>query len=136
MVLNLVSKNPKSKILETQNNKMDSLKYHQRQLFPECYYSTAGISTFWNSNISKYGHMFGPKIKPIFSVFQEVPTKKRLERQAKSLGQYEFKAMAFNSDLSQVHERLAVLEQHNIELETVHSPPALPPRDYYFEDVV
>ena len=47
--------------------KKDFLKYHQRQMFPECYYSTAGISTFWNANITKYGHMFGPKIKPIIS---------------------------------------------------------------------
>lgn len=47
--------------------KKDFLKYHQRQMFPECYYSTAGISTFWNKNIAKYGHMFGPKIKPIMS---------------------------------------------------------------------
>ena len=47
--------------------KKDFLKYHQRQMFPECYYSTAGISTFWNKNIVKYGHMFGPKIKPIIS---------------------------------------------------------------------
>jgi len=47
--------------------KKDFLKYHQRQMFPECYYSTAGISTFWNKNIAKYGHMFGPKIKPIIS---------------------------------------------------------------------
>lgn len=45
----------------------DFLKFHQRQLFPECYYSTAGISTFWNKNIAKFGHMFGPKIKPIIS---------------------------------------------------------------------
>ena len=47
--------------------KKDFLKYHQRQSFPECYYSTAGISTFWNKNIAKFGHMFGPKIKPIIS---------------------------------------------------------------------
>ncbi len=47
--------------------KKDFLKYHQRQMFPKCYYSTSGISTFWNKNIAKYGHMFGPKIKPIIS---------------------------------------------------------------------
>jgi len=47
--------------------KKDFLKYHQRQMFPECYYPTSGISTFWNKNIAKYGHMFGPKIKPIIS---------------------------------------------------------------------
>ncbi len=47
--------------------KKDFLKYHQRQTFPDCYYPTAGISTFWNDNIVKYGHMYGPKIKAIIS---------------------------------------------------------------------
>jgi CMP-N,N'-diacetyllegionaminic acid synthase len=47
--------------------KKDFIKYHQRQMFPDCYYPTAGISTFWNSNISKFGHMYGPKIKGIIS---------------------------------------------------------------------
>ena len=53
--------------------------------------------------------------------------------------------MAFSSDLSQVQERLAVLEKKaEIELENVHkegsinSPPDLPPKDYLptKEDVV
>ena len=39
-------------------------------------------------------------------------SRKRLQKQAKSLGQYEFKAMAFNSDLSQVQEKLAILEKN------------------------
>ena len=39
-------------------------------------------------------------------------SRKRLQKQAKSLGQYEFKAMAFNSDLSQVQEKLAILENN------------------------
>jgi len=47
--------------------KKDFLKYHQRQMFPDCYYPTAGISTFWNDNIAKYDHMYGPKIKAIIS---------------------------------------------------------------------
>ena len=49
----------------------DFLKFHQRQMFPECYYSTAGISTFWNRNIAKFGHIFGPKIKPIISTNED-----------------------------------------------------------------
>ncbi len=47
--------------------KKDFLKFHQRQLFPDCYYPTAGIQTFWNKNIVKFGHMYGPKIKPVIS---------------------------------------------------------------------
>lgn len=43
----------------------DFLKFHQRQSFPECYYPTGGIYTFWNETIKKYGHMYGPKIRPL-----------------------------------------------------------------------
>jgi len=45
----------------------DFLKFHQRQSFPDCYYPTAGISTFWYKNIKKFGHMYGPKIQPVIS---------------------------------------------------------------------
>ena len=37
-------------------------------------------------------------------------SKKRLPHQAKSVGQYEFKAIALNSDLTQVQEKLAALD--------------------------
>ena len=49
--------------------------------------------------------------------------KKRLQKQAKSLGhQYEFKTVALSSDLSRVQERLAVLDKKaDIELESVSS---------------
>lgn len=76
--------------------------------------------------------------------------KKRLQKQTKSLGQYEFKSAALSSDMSQVQERLAVLDKKaDIELDSVKSesesggeykksssmqqspPPALPPRDYF-----
>ena len=65
--------------------------------------------------------------------------KKRLKKQAKSLGQYEFKQMAFTSDHRQVQERLAVLDTRtDIELANIkseHDLPALPPLDY-FEEIV
>lgn len=56
--------------------------------------------------------------------------KRMLQRQAKSLGQYdEFKAAALTTDLSLVQERLAVLETN--ELACHDQPPELPPRDYF-----
>ena len=48
--------------------------------------------------------------------------KKRLQKQTKSLGQYEFKSAALSSDMSQVQERLAVLDKKaDIELDSVKS---------------
>ena len=48
--------------------------------------------------------------------------KKRLQKQTKSLGQYEFKSVALSSDMSQVQERLAVLDKKaDIELDSVKS---------------
>ena len=63
--------------------------------------------------------------------------KKRLKKQAKSLGQYEFKQMAFTSDHRQVQERLAVLDTRtDIELANINSEHQnLPPLDY-FEEIV
>lgn len=43
----------------------DFLKYHQRQLFPTLYYPTGSIYTFWTKTVKKFGHMYGPKIKPL-----------------------------------------------------------------------
>lgn len=60
-----------------------------------------------------------------------------LQRQAKSLGQYDdFKAVALKTDLSLVHERLAVLETNpDVVTEELLAneakPPALPPKDYF-----
>ena len=49
-------------------------------------------------------------------------SKKRLQKQTKSLGQYEFKSAALSSDMSQVQERLAVLDKKaDIELDSVKS---------------
>ena len=49
-------------------------------------------------------------------------TKKRLQKQAKSMGQYEFKTVDLDSDISQVQERLAVLDKKaDIELDSVKS---------------
>ena len=61
--------------------------------------------------------------------------RRMLPRQAKSLGQYEFKALPSLSkdEFSQVQERLAVLSgTDSIELtEQSSPPPELPPRDYF-----
>ena len=43
----------------------DFLKYHQRQMFPKCYYPTGEIYTFWTKNLKKFNHMYGPKILPL-----------------------------------------------------------------------
>jgi CMP-N,N'-diacetyllegionaminic acid synthase len=43
----------------------DFLKFHQRQLLPDCYGPTGSIYTFWTKTLLKYGQMFGPKIKPL-----------------------------------------------------------------------
>jgi CMP-N,N'-diacetyllegionaminic acid synthase len=43
----------------------DFLKFHQRQLRPDCYYPSGSIYTFWNKTIEQYGDMYGPKILPL-----------------------------------------------------------------------
>jgi len=47
--------------------KKDFLKYHQRQLFPTNYYPTGEIYTFWTKNLTKFNHIYGPKIVPLIS---------------------------------------------------------------------
>ena len=58
-----------------------------------------------------------PQKRPIAAALRPLPTTssspsslKRLPHQVKSLGQTEFKAMALNSDLTQVQEKLAALD--------------------------
>jgi len=45
--------------------KQDFQKYYQRQRFPELYYPTGSVYTFWKSNLMKYQSIYGPKIKPL-----------------------------------------------------------------------
>ena len=45
--------------------KKNFLNFHQRQMFPDCYYPTGAIYTFWNKTLKKYGNMYGPKIRPL-----------------------------------------------------------------------
>jgi CMP-N,N'-diacetyllegionaminic acid synthase len=53
-----------------ENNKLkpfrkDFLKFHQRQTFPDSFYPTGAIYTFWTKNIKKYDNIYGPNIKPL-----------------------------------------------------------------------
>jgi CMP-N,N'-diacetyllegionaminic acid synthase len=52
--------------------KSDSLKYHQRQLFPTLYYPTGETYTFWYKTYSKYNAIYGPKIKPLLPEKDEI----------------------------------------------------------------
>lgn len=45
--------------------KNDFLKFYQRQLFPELFYPTGAIYTFWTSTLKKYDSLYGPRIKPL-----------------------------------------------------------------------
>ena len=55
-----------------QSFKKDFLKFHQRQRFPDCYYPTGAIYTFWNKTLKKYGNMYGPKIRPLILQKDEI----------------------------------------------------------------
>jgi len=50
----------------------DFLKFHQRQLLPDCYYPTGSIYTFWTKTLIKYGQIYGPKIKPLIITNDEM----------------------------------------------------------------
>jgi len=45
--------------------KSDFSNYYQRQKFPDVYYPTGSVYTFWTENLKKYNTIYGPKIKPI-----------------------------------------------------------------------
>ena len=40
-------------------------KYSQRQSFPELFYPTGSVYTFWNTTLTKYNSLYGTKIFPI-----------------------------------------------------------------------
>jgi len=43
----------------------DFLKFHQRQMFPDSFYPTGAIYTFWTKNLKKYDNIYGPHIRPL-----------------------------------------------------------------------
>jgi len=45
--------------------KSDFQKYFQRQKFPDLFYPTGGIYTFWHNTVKKYDSIYGPRIKPL-----------------------------------------------------------------------
>ena len=45
--------------------KKDFEKYHQRQKFPNFYFPTGSVYTFWAKTLKKYGSIYGPRIKPL-----------------------------------------------------------------------
>ncbi len=45
--------------------KSDFQKYFQRQKFPDLFYPTGGIYTFWSNTLKKYDSIYGPRIKPL-----------------------------------------------------------------------
>ena len=45
--------------------KKDFEKYHQRQKFPNFYFPTGSVYTFWGKTLKKYGSIYGPRIKPL-----------------------------------------------------------------------
>ena len=36
-------------------------------MFPDCYYPTGEIYSFWTKNLTKFNHIYGPKITPLIS---------------------------------------------------------------------
>jgi|TARA_B110000467_G_C18212769_1_gene418433 CMP-N,N'-diacetyllegionaminic acid synthase len=45
--------------------KINHKKYYQRQLFPDFFHTTGSVYTFWLTTLKKYGHYYGPRMKPI-----------------------------------------------------------------------
>lgn len=45
--------------------KKDFRKYYQRQLLPDTFHTTGSVYTFWYNTLKKYGHYYGPKMKPL-----------------------------------------------------------------------
>lgn len=49
----------------------DFLTFHQRQTFPDAFYPTGAIYTFWTKNLKKYDNIYGPNILPLISTNEE-----------------------------------------------------------------
>ena len=52
--------------------KKDHLKYYQRQLYPDMYHTTGAAYTFWFNTLKKYGHYYGPRMKPLISTDEKI----------------------------------------------------------------
>ncbi|MCH7647083.1 MAG: acylneuraminate cytidylyltransferase family protein [Thaumarchaeota archaeon] len=52
--------------------KRDYQKYYQRQKLPHFYHTTGTAYTFWFNTLKKYGHYYGPRMKPLFSYNDEM----------------------------------------------------------------
>ena len=50
----------------------DFQKYFQRQKYPNLYYPTGSIYTFWHKTLKKYNSIYGPKIIPLITDFLDV----------------------------------------------------------------
>ena len=52
--------------------KRDYQKYYQRQKLPHFYHTTGTAYTFWFNTLKKYGHYYGPRMKPLISYNDEM----------------------------------------------------------------
>lgn len=52
--------------------KRDYRKYYQRQKLPHFYHTTGTAYTFWFNTLKKYGHYYGPRMKPLISYNDEM----------------------------------------------------------------
>lgn len=52
--------------------KRDYRKYYQRQKLPPFYHTTGAAYTFWFDTLKKYGHYYGPRMKPLISYNDEM----------------------------------------------------------------
>lgn len=50
----------------------DFVKYYQRQSYPDSYYPTGAIYTFWHKTLEKYNNIYGPRICPLISKKDEI----------------------------------------------------------------
>ena len=52
--------------------KSDYGKYYQRQKLPDFYHTTGAVYTFWFDTLKKFGHYYGPRMKPLISHYDEM----------------------------------------------------------------
>lgn len=50
----------------------DYRKYYQRQVLPDMFHTTGAAYTFWFDTLKKYGHYYGPRMKPLISKDSEM----------------------------------------------------------------
>ena len=52
--------------------KANHKKYYQRQLLPDFFHTTGSVYTFWFTTLKKYGHYYGPRMKPIITADEKM----------------------------------------------------------------